>query len=39
MRRLHVQRTCEANAAGENSSFLQCVKSVSLHRFKLACVV
>ena len=35
------QRTCEANAAGENSSFIftVCIKSVSRHHFKLACVV
>ena len=33
--------TCEANAAGENSSFIftVCVKSVSLYHFKLAYVV
>ena len=35
------KRTCEANAAGENSSFIfaVCVKSVPLYRFKLAYVV
>ena len=35
------QRTCEANQAGENSSFIftVCVKSVPLHHFKLAYVV
>ena len=33
-------RTCKANPAGENSSFIVtiCVKSVS-HHFKFACVV
>ena len=35
------QRTCEANPAGKNSSFIftVCVKSVPLYRFKLAHVV
>ena len=35
------QRTCEANAAGENSSFIftVCVKSVPRYHFKLAYVV
>ena len=35
------QRACEANAAGENSSFTftVCVKSVPLYHFKLAYVV
>ena len=35
------QKTCEANTAGENSSFIftVCVKSVSLYHFKLAYVV
>ena len=35
------KRTCEANAAGENSSFIfiVCVKSVSLYHFELAYVV
>ena len=33
--------TCEANAAGENSSFIftVCVKSVPLYHFKLAHLV
>ena len=36
-----VERTCEANSAGENSSIIctACVKSVSLYHFKLECVV
>ena len=36
-----VQKTCEANAAGENRSFIftVCVKSVPLYHFKLAYVV
>ena len=36
-----VERTCEANAAGENSSFvfIACVKSVPFYHFKLAYVV
>ena len=36
-----LQRTCEANAADENSSFIftVCVKSVPLYHFKLAYVV
>ena len=35
------QRTCEANAAGENSSFIftGCIESAPLYHFKLACVV
>ena len=35
------KRTCEANAAGENSSliFTVCFKSVPLYHFKLANVV
>ena len=35
------KRTCEANAVGENSSFIStvCVKSVPLYHFKLAFVV
>ena len=35
------QRTCEANAVGENSTFIftVCVRSVSCYHFKLACVV
>ena len=35
------QRTCEANAAGENSSFIftVSVKSVPVYHFKLAYVV
>ena len=35
------QRTCEANQAGENSSFIftVCVKSVPRYHFKLANVV
>ena len=35
------QRTCEANPAGENSSFIStaCVKSVALYHFKLEYVV
>ena len=35
------QRTCEANPAGENSSFIftVCVKSVPLYHFKIAYVV
>ena len=35
------QRTCEANLAGENSSFIFtiCVKSVPLYHFKLAYAV
>ena len=35
------QRTCEVNAAGENSSFIftVCVKSVPCYHFKLAYVV
>ena len=35
------QRTCEANPAGENSSFIfaVCVKSVPLYHFKLAYIV
>ena len=35
------QRTCYANQAGENSSFIftVCVKSVPLYHFKLAYVV
>ena len=35
------QRTCEVNAAGENSSFIftVCVKSVPRYDFKIACVV
>ena len=35
------KRTCEANPAGENRSFIftVCVKSVPLNQFKLACVV
>ena len=35
------ERTCEANPAGENSSFIftVCVKSVPLYHFKLAYVV
>ena len=36
-----MKRTCEANAVGENSSFIfaVCVKSVPRHHFKLAHVV
>ena len=36
-----MERTCEANAAGENSSFIftVCVKSVPLCHFKLAHVL
>ena len=36
-----LEKTCEANAAGENSSFVftVCVKSVSLYQFKLTYVV
>ena len=36
-----VQRTCEANQAGKNSSFIftVCVKSVPCHRFNLAYVI
>ena len=36
-----VKRTCEANPAGENSSFIFTVfvKSVPLYRFKLAYVM
>ena len=36
-----LQRTCKANPAGENSSFIStvCVKSVPLYQFKLAYVV
>ena len=36
-----IQMTCEANAAGENSSFIFTVgvKSVPLYHFKLACVI
>ena len=36
-----IQRTCEANPVGENSSFIfiVCVKSVPLYHFKLAYVV
>ena len=36
-----MQRTCEANAAGENSSFIftVCVKSIPRYHFKLAYVV
>ena len=36
-----LQRTCEANPGGENSSFIfrACVKSVPLYHFKLAYVV
>ena len=43
--KVYSQRTCEANAAGENwgenSSFIftVCVKSGTLYPFKLACVV
>ena len=35
------QRTCEGDAAGENSSFIftACVKSVSRYQFKLVYVV
>ena len=35
------QRTCEANAGGENSSFIftVCVKSVPRYHFRLAYVV
>ena len=35
-----IKRTCEANPAGENSSFIftVCVKSVLLYHFKLAYV-
>ena len=35
------QRTCEANAAGQNSSFIftVCVKSVPVYHFKLAYIV
>ena len=35
------QRTCEADPAGENSSFIftVCVRSVPLYHVKLACVV
>ena len=35
------ERTCEANQAGENSSFIftVCVKAVPLYHFKLAYVV
>ena len=38
---MHVQRTCEANPAGENSSFIStvCVKSVPRYHFKLCYVV
>ena len=38
---LVTQRTCEANAAGENSSFIftVCVKSVPRYHFKLSYVV
>ena len=38
---MNLERTCEANVAGENSSFIftVCVKSVPLYHFKLACVV
>ena len=37
----HVKRTCEANPAGENSSFIFRVgaKSVSIYHFKLVYVV
>ena len=36
-----LKRTCEANQAGENNSFIFiiCLKSVPLHHFKLAYVV
>ena len=36
-----LERTCEANPAGENSSFIftVCVKSVPLYHIKLAYVV
>ena len=36
-----LQKTCKANLAGENSSFIftVCVKSVPHYYFKLACVV
>ena len=36
-----VKRTCEANPAGENSSFIfsVCIKSVPLYHSKIACVV
>ena len=36
-----IKRTCEANAAGENSSFIftVCVKSVGLYYLKLIYVV
>ena len=38
---LGLERTCEANPTGENSSFIftVCVKSVSICHFKHACVV
>ena len=38
---LSVERTCEANAAGENSSFIfaVCVKSVPRYHFKLPYLV
>ena len=37
----YMKRTCEANAASENSSFIftVCVKSVPLYHFKLRYVV
>ena len=36
----YLQRTCEANVTGENSSFFftVCVKPIPLYRFKLAYV-
>ena len=36
-----LERTCKANAEGENSSFIfgVCVKSVPRYHFKLSCVV
>ena len=36
---LILQRTCEANGAGENSSFVFTVKSVALYHFKLVYLV
>ena len=38
---LSIQKTCEANPVGENSSLIcaVCVKSVPLYHFHLACVV
>ena len=41
MAKTEAQRTCEANPAGENSSFIFTVsaKSVSLYHFKLAYAV